>query len=241
MVYNPAMMPPPPQSQSIYQQSHAEAPQTAASRYIRAETAVAQSPTRHNFPATLPMVGPSASPITSTTFPGPPSHRTRITEGMSTSPAVPAVSMKTSPLSLASITSPYHPDQPQIQGRSKNYRAQTLRLGERLRPGREEPMISTDRTQQVVLVQLVAQPRRISLVKDPRCPPRPYQCLPTPCRQESMPPRIGLAIQLVAHRVYRARKEKVINGDQVQFRVDVIDHDHLFPCLSTIVRRKSRR
>jgi hypothetical protein len=229
MVYSPAMMPPPPQSQPIYQ-PHTEtpqAPQTATSRYIRTEASAVQSPTRHNFSATLGMMGPSASPIMSTTLPGPPPHRTRVTEGMTGSPTVPVVSMKTSPLSLASITSPYHPDQPQIQ--PKNYRAQTLKLGERLRLGREDPMISIDRTQQAVSV-LPARLQHICLVMGCRCPLRPYRCLPTPSYLGNKSLHIG---QEIVHQVYRAKMEKESNkGDPIHFGVDVNDDNHLFVLLS---------
>lgn len=205
IVYNPAMMLPPPQSQPIYQQLHPETPQppqSTASRYTRTDTNVAQSPTRHNFPATLGMVGPSVSPIMST-MPGPLHHRTRITEGMATSPTA-VVSMKTSPLSLSSITSPYHPD-PQIHSQPKNYRAQTFRLGERLRLGQEDLKNSTDKTQRAVLVLPVAHQRQICLVMG-QCLLQHYRCIPTPSHQGSSR-RIILRIQLAAH---RARRESVL-------------------------------
>jgi hypothetical protein len=237
MVYSPVMMPPPPQSQPIYQQPHTEtpqAPQTTASRYIRSEASVLQSPTRHNFPATLGMMGQSASPIMSTTLPGPSPHRTRVTEGMTTSPSMPVVSMKSSPLSLASITSPYHPNPPQIQGQPKNYRAQTLKLGERLRLEQEESMISTDRTQQAVLAHPVAQLRRICLVMERQCLPRPYLCHLTPSYLRNSPPYIDLGIRLVAH---QARKEKGNKGGPTHFGVDVIDDNHLFVLHSFSGRR----
>jgi len=211
MVYSPAMMPPPPQSQPIYQQPHAEtqAPQTTANRYIRSDL---QSPTRHNFPATLGMMGTSPSPIMSTTLSGPSSHRTRVAEGMAASPS-PVVSMKTSPLSLASITSPYHPNPPQIQGQPKNYHAQTLKLGERLRLEREDSMISTDRTQ---LAHLVAQLCLVMAL------PQPCQCHPTLSYLRSSPPYIDLGIRL------EARKEKENNEGPAHFGVDVNDDNHLF-------------
>ncbi|KAF8883483.1 hypothetical protein CPB84DRAFT_1827649, partial [Gymnopilus junonius] len=62
------------------------------------------------------------------------------------SPISAAATVKASPLSLASITSPYHPDQSQ-QGQSKNFHAQTLILGERLRPGSEDPTSTSGQTQ----------------------------------------------------------------------------------------------
>lgn len=134
--------------------------------------------------------------------------------------------MKTSPLSLASITSPYHPDQPQIQGQPKNYRAQTLRLGERLRLEREDPMISTDRTQQAVLAHPVAPLRRICLME--RQCLRPYRCHPTlSCLRNK--PYIGLGIRLVAR---QAKKEKGNKGAPVHFGVGAIDDKHLFVFLS---------
>jgi len=233
MVYSPVMMPPPPQSQPIYQQPPTETPQTpqtTASRYIRSEASVLQSPTRHNFPANLGMMGSTASPVMST-LPGPPSHRTRVTEGMAASPSVPVLSMKTSPLSLASITSPYHPNPPQIQGQPKNYRAQTLKLGERLRQEREDSMISTDRTQQVVLAHPVA---RICLVMGRQCLPRTYRCHPTLSYLPNSPPYIDLGTRPVAH---QARKEKGNKGGLAHFGVDVIDDNHLFVLPSTSGRR----
>jgi hypothetical protein len=143
---------------------------------------------------------------------------------------------------LASITSPYHPEQPQIQGQSKNYHAQTLKLGERLRLGREDLKNSTDRTQQALLVHPVAHPRRICLVMGHQC--LPYRCLPTLFHLVSRRPRIGLGNQLVAPREDRARKENGSNGDPIHFRVGVIDDNHLFvrhTFPSTGARRKSRR
>ena len=233
MVYSQAMMPPPPQSQAIYHQAHGDTTQAPPSRYLRTEAAVAPSPTRHHFPATLGIVGSGASPIMSTTLPAPPPHRTRVVEGM----ASPVVSMKTSPLSLASITSPYHPDQPQMQGQQKNCRAQTLRLGERLRPGREDPTIFIDRTQRGVLAQPAALPQHMFLVKVHQYPPRHYQCLLTPSRLVTKRPPIGLGIA-------RA-KRKGTNGDRAPFMVDAIDYHRRFgfvPATSTAAaRRKPRR
>ena len=224
MVYSQAMMPPPPQSQAIYPHAHADtATHAPPSRYLRTEAAIAPSPTRHHFPASLGIMGSGASPIMSTTLPipPPPPHRTRMTEGMTS----PVVSMKTSALSLSSITSPYHPDQPQMHGHQKNCRAQTLRLGERLRPGREDPTNFIDRTQRggVLLAEEARRPPGhifLGVVKVHPWPLRRYRCRLTPsileinCRR---PPRIGLGIA-------RARR-KEIRGDPVPFRVDVMDDE----------------
>ena len=48
------------------------------------------------------------------------------------------IGVKSSPLSLASITSPFYPDPQPHQ--SKNYHAQMLKLGERLRTGSHQPL-----------------------------------------------------------------------------------------------------
>jgi len=86
-------------------------------------------------------------------------------------------SMKTSPLSLASITSPYHPDQTQISGQPKNYHAQTFMPGERLRPVSEDPPNFTGKTQQAV-----SHPRKYLAKERPRCL-APWRQLPMPSTQ----------------------------------------------------------
>jgi len=97
------------------------------------------------------MLGPITSPIMPTSLQSPPLPRHRMVTTTS-SPLTSAEAVKTSPLSLASITSPYHPDKTQIQGRPKKSPAQTLKLGERLRIGSEDPMIFTVMTHPVALV-----------------------------------------------------------------------------------------
>jgi len=79
------------------------------------------------------------SSIPSTTLHSPSLARHRALAGDITSSST---TVRNSPLSLASITSPYHPDpqhpqhhQHQIQSQPKNCHAQTLILGERLRQG----------------------------------------------------------------------------------------------------------
>lgn len=131
-----AIMPPPqpPQQQQSYSQ-HMETSAQATSRYIKPEEA--HSPTRHSHQS---LGVQNASPPTLTSAPhNPILPRHRIHDN---SPTSAAATIKTSPLSLSSITSPFHPDQQQqIQSQSKNYHAQTLMLGERLRPGSEDPVI----------------------------------------------------------------------------------------------------
>ncbi|KAF8958675.1 hypothetical protein BDZ97DRAFT_1436461 [Flammula alnicola] len=130
----PSMMPPPPQQQ--YSQ-HLETSSQPSNRYMKSEGA--QSPSRHSH-STLGVQ--SASPIMSSALHNPSVSRHRAEN----SPTSAAATVKSSPLSLASITSPYHPDQSQLQTQSKNYHAQTLILGERLRPGSEGPAITFDKT-----------------------------------------------------------------------------------------------
>ncbi|GLB39970.1 putative GAL4-like Zn(II)2Cys6 (or C6 zinc) binuclear cluster DNA-binding domain [Lyophyllum shimeji] len=100
--YQPAM----PASQAY----HMNAPSQGPQRFIKSDDT--QTPPRHHQRATV------TSPAQSSTRP-PQNDK---------SPT--SAAARTSPLSLASITSPFHRD-PQ----SKNCRAQTLTLGQRLRPG----------------------------------------------------------------------------------------------------------
>ena len=85
--------------------------------------------------------------------------------------------MKTSPLSLASITSPYHPDQPQIASQPKNYHAQTFIPGERLRPGSEDPTNFTGKTQRAASVGLTLPAMGRQGCREP------WRQLPTPSNQ----------------------------------------------------------
>jgi hypothetical protein len=171
LVYSSGMMPPHPQHQSLYQPSHAE----TTSRYMRPEPP-SQSPTRQShLPA---MLAHSTSPIMSTALHGSSLARHRGIEPITASPgSLPHA--KTSPLSLASITSPYHPDQPQIPGQQKNYHAQTLILGERLRPGSEDP---------VTIIQRVAimPPVEVRALRPYRSLQKAFQGQPA-CRYLPMP------------------------------------------------------
>lgn len=138
----PSMMPPPPPPlQGTYPQ-HIETLTQAPHRYIKTDDL--QSGARHQNvyqPASTSMGGPATSPLLSTAthhtlpqhsplLPSSPSrsHYRRSPE-MLRSPNTTSAIIKSSALSLSSITSPYNvnPDQ------SKNYHAQTLILGERLR------------------------------------------------------------------------------------------------------------
>lgn len=179
MVYSSAMMPQ-PSSQTLYQQPHAEASNTAAGRYMRQE-ASAQSPTRQTQHAPLALVGTSASPVMSTALQGQPHSRNYITVTKISSASV--GSMKTSPLSLASITSPYHPDQPQIASQPKNYHAQTFMPGERLRPGSEDPTNFTGKTQRAASVGLTLPHPRKCLAMGRQGYLEPWRQLPTPSNQ----------------------------------------------------------
>ncbi|EDR02818.1 uncharacterized protein LACBIDRAFT_308109 [Laccaria bicolor S238N-H82] len=144
----PSMMPPPPPPpQGTYPQ-HIETSNQAPHRYIKTDDL--QSGARHQnvyHPASTSMGGPVTSPLLSTAthhtlpqhsplLPSSPSrsHYRRSPE-MLRSPSTTSATIKSSALSLSSITSPYNvnPDQ------SKNYHAQTLTLGERLRPEFQAP------------------------------------------------------------------------------------------------------
>ncbi|KAF9554931.1 hypothetical protein CPC08DRAFT_726769 [Agrocybe pediades] len=138
-----AIMPPPQppqhQQQGSYSQ-HMETPTQVTSRlYIKPEEA--HSPTRqhasHPHQSSLSVQNASPSTLASA------GHNSILTRHRlpDSSPTLAASTVKMSPLSLSSITSPFHPDQ-QAQSQSKNCRAQTLILGERLRPGSEDPVIS---------------------------------------------------------------------------------------------------
>ncbi|KAF4610770.1 hypothetical protein D9613_006461 [Agrocybe pediades] len=126
-----AIMPPPQppqhQQQGSYSQ-HMETPTQVTSRlYIKPEEA--HSPTRqhasHPHQSSLSVQNASPSTLASA------GHNSILTRHRlpDSSPTLAASTVKMSPLSLSSITSPFHPDQ-QAQSQSKNCRAQTLILGE---------------------------------------------------------------------------------------------------------------
>lgn len=118
--YSPMM--PPPQAYS----QHSEASSQAPHRFIKPEDTQTHVSSRHQHQTSM---GPT-SPTTAPTAPSPSFSRLRPPD--SKSPRLTAV--KNSALSLSSITSPYNPEQ------SKNYHAQTLMLGERLRPGHHQAL-----------------------------------------------------------------------------------------------------
>jgi len=155
IAYSSGMMVPP--AQATYQQ-HGDASQSTSTRFIKPEGA--QSPMRHTHPPPMGLIAPgTSSPTMSTAIQSPSQSRHRVVVE-SSSPTT--IAAKTSPLSLASITSPYHPDQSQSQSynQSKNYHAQTLILGERLRPETEDPTIFFVKTHRLALDQLAAIPAR---------------------------------------------------------------------------------
>ncbi|KAF8065299.1 hypothetical protein FPV67DRAFT_1419056, partial [Lyophyllum atratum] len=100
-----------PASQPYHLNAQSQGPQ----RFIKPDDT--QTPSRHHQSATI------ASPAQTTSSTRPP-HNDK-------SPISSAA--KSSPFSLASITSPFHSD-----SQSKNCRAQTLMLGQRLRPGSQD-------------------------------------------------------------------------------------------------------
>lgn len=138
-VYTSLMPPPPPPSQP-YSQVDAS---SSSTRYARPEETPSSSSTRHITQSSLGSSTSNLSPIPSTALHSPSLARHRALAGDITSSSS---TVRNSPLSLASITSPYHPDpqhlhqqhqQPhsQLQTQPKNCHAQTLILGERLRHG----------------------------------------------------------------------------------------------------------
>lgn len=134
-VYSSLMPPPAPTSQPYSSQLLDTS--SSSSRFSRLEETAPSSSTRIHQSA----LGSSSSPILSTSLHSPSLARHRdITSSSSV--------VRSSPLSLASITSPYHPDPQQQQSHSqfqsqpKNCHAQTLILGERLRRGSEGLVVS---------------------------------------------------------------------------------------------------
>ena len=125
-VYSSMM--PPPQSYSQLLD-----PSSSSTRYTRPEDTPSSS-TRHIHQSSLGGSTTTSSPILSTALHSPSLTRHRGLTGDITSSSA----IRNSPLSLASITSPYHPQHQQhqqIQSQPKNCHAQTLILGERLRQG----------------------------------------------------------------------------------------------------------
>ncbi|PPQ72553.1 hypothetical protein CVT26_003950 [Gymnopilus dilepis] len=166
-----SLMPPPPQppqQQQAYPQ-HMETSSPATNRYMKLEGT--QSPTRHAHSSSSGVPSTSSPVISSALLNAPlPRHRPE------SSPSSAAATVKASPLSLASITSPYHPERSQ-HGQSKNFHAQTLTLGERLRPESEDPTTTFDKTS----AASTAPPPQGS------APPSSYQIQPGPSRGVSDP------------------------------------------------------
>lgn len=133
--YHSLMPPPqtyPQQPTTSTDPSTVQAP-AQAHRYSKADELARPPGTSHSIRASPAALSPSSSYLTAR----PP------TKSPTTAAAVP----KSSPLSLAAITSPYTPSDHAAQ--SKNYHAQTFILGERLRPGShplEDPVILTPPT-----------------------------------------------------------------------------------------------
>ena len=137
-----SLMPPPPAPSHPYSQLDTS---LSSTRYARHEETPSSSSTRHIHQSSL-----GGSPIPSTALHSPSLARHRALAGDITASSS---TVRKSPLSLASITSPYHPDpqhlhqQPQQphsqhQTQPKNCQAQTLILGERLRHGSDGLVIS---------------------------------------------------------------------------------------------------
>lgn len=145
-IYSSLMPPPPPPSQPY---SQPDTP-SSSTRYARPEETPSSSSTRHINQPSLGSSTSNLSPIPSTSLHSPSLTRQRALAGDITSSSS---TVRNSPLSLASITSPYHPDpqqlhqqhqQPHSQPHTqpKNCHAQTLILGERLRHGSDGLVIS---------------------------------------------------------------------------------------------------
>ena len=143
----PSLMPPPPPPSQPYSQLDTS---SSSTRYARSEETPSSSSTRHIHQSSLGSSTSNLSPIPSTALHSPSLARHRALAGDITSSSS---TVRNSPLSLASITSPYHPEsqhlhqqhlQPhsQLQTQPKNCHAQTLILGERLRHGSDGLVIS---------------------------------------------------------------------------------------------------
>ncbi|PPQ87892.1 hypothetical protein CVT25_001234 [Psilocybe cyanescens] len=171
----PTLMPPPqpPQQQQPYSQ-HMETTPLASSRYMKPEGA--QSPTRHQQHQSVNVPTTSAGSMSSGLHNNPsslPRHRAE------TSPSSTAATLKSSPLSLSVITSPFNRPEPTSSTSSsqhtaaetqpKNYHAQTLILGERLRPGSEDPTNFFGRTRLQTSVEVRRQRSVIIRLLARRC------------------------------------------------------------------------
>ena len=136
-IYSSLMPPPPPPASQSYSQLFDTA--ASSTRYNRPEETPSSSSTRHIHQSSLGSPISTSASILSTALHSPSLTRHRdVTSSSST--------VRNLPLSLASITSPYHPDpqshlhqhhqsHSQILAQPKNCPAQTLILGERLRHG----------------------------------------------------------------------------------------------------------
>lgn len=140
-----SMMGPPPHPPLPQQPSYPmEPPPQASSRYMKPDV-VPQSPARQP-PSGLPTTSPIMSSLHHPSSLPRSVHQLESSPPQSSAGAPP--SAKSSSFSLAAITSPYQPEHtstgsPQIHhGQSKNSRAQTLILGERLRNEPAGPMNS---------------------------------------------------------------------------------------------------
>jgi hypothetical protein len=145
-VYSSLMPPPPPPSHPYSQLDTS----SSSTRYVRHEETPSSSSTRHIHQSSLGSSTSNLSSKPSTALHSPSSARHRALAGdITASSSI----VRKSPLSLASITSPYHPDpqhlhqQPQqphsqLQTQPKNCHAQTLILGERLRHASDGLVIS---------------------------------------------------------------------------------------------------
>ena len=151
-----SLMPPPPPPGAPQPYSQLLDASSSATRYTRPEESASSSSSRQIHQSSLGSSTGTSSPLLSTALHSPSLARHRALAGDITSPSS---AVRSSPLSLASITSPYYPDaqhhqtHPQIQSQPKNCHAQTLILGERLRNGSES-----------LVICLVRHRRRCSLI-----------------------------------------------------------------------------
>ncbi|KAF8812887.1 hypothetical protein BYT27DRAFT_7272463, partial [Phlegmacium glaucopus] len=163
-VYSSMMPPPQPPPSQPYSQLLDTS--SSSNRYTRPEEATSSSSTRPVHQSSMGSAASTSSPILSTALHSPSLGRRRALAGDITASSS---AVRSSPLSLASITSPYLPDpqqhqqhQPhsQMQSQPKNYHAQTLILGRRLRHGSEGLVISPVRHRRRCLL-IVLYRRRV--------------------------------------------------------------------------------
>ncbi|KAF9529523.1 hypothetical protein CPB83DRAFT_834946 [Crepidotus variabilis] len=135
--YSTALMPPP--QQQHYQhppESSSQSTQHQSSRYAKVDGSSSQSSARP-----MGMAAAGASPNMSAMVQSPQQiPRRRDSSTSKSSPSLSSAAVKASPLSLSSITSPFQPDPSSSHSQPKNFHAQTLILGERLRPETEDPL-----------------------------------------------------------------------------------------------------